>query len=77
MEDIVAKSDIFLGIPESHVLGKLYNDFCLHYNCLTMDSIAQKKLLYNQTPKMHVLQHSCFMHGFSAWGFYKVTDGKH
>eukprot|EP00973_Karenia_brevis_P059001 8215299-Karenia_brevis.AAC.1 len=31
-----------------------------------MASIAQKKLLYNQTPKLHVLDHSCFMHGFCS-----------
>eukprot|EP00973_Karenia_brevis_P008013 1086432-Karenia_brevis.AAC.1 len=48
MDDIVAKSAIFPGIRESYVLGHLYDDFCLHYNYLTMDSIAHKKLLYNQ-----------------------------
>eukprot|EP00973_Karenia_brevis_P024593 3392717-Karenia_brevis.AAC.1 len=62
MEDIVAKSAIFPGRPEAYKLGQLYDDFCLHYNQLTMDSREQKKLLYNQVPKMHALKHSCWMH---------------
>ena len=59
MDAIVASSGLFLGLPRAQKLEALYEDFCLRMNVLTMDSIAQGKLLYNQTVKLHMMQHTC------------------
>ena len=59
MDNIIASSGVFIGLPMVQKLKALYGDFCLHMNTLTVDSIAESKLLYNQTVKMHMIQHDC------------------
>ena len=59
MEDIIQNHGIFIGLPMAEQLEKSYEAFCLHFNKLTVNSIARNQLLYNQCPKMHGVGHTC------------------
>ena len=59
MEEVIQTQGVFPSHEAATRLCDLFHQFVLHYNWLTSESIELAVLLFNQTPKLHMMFHTC------------------
>ena len=59
MEEVIQTQGVFPSREAAERLCDLFHQFVLHYNWLTSESIELAVLLFNQTPKLHMIFHTC------------------